>query len=58
VEAGLIVGSNLPNEGCVTTHYTVPNPPENLEAVLPIYFTDESEEFWIEEIRGNTLPGF
>ncbi|MEM1310402.1 MAG: carbon dioxide-concentrating mechanism protein CcmK [Cyanobacteria bacterium P01_C01_bin.70] len=58
MEAGLLAGSDLPNEGCVTTHYTVPNPPENLEAVLPIYFTEESEEFWIEEIRGNRLPGF
>ncbi|NEQ47854.1 MAG: carbon dioxide-concentrating mechanism protein CcmK [Leptolyngbya sp. SIOISBB] len=58
VEAGLIVGSDLPNEGCVTTHYIVPNPPENLEVVLPIDFTEASEEFWIEEIRGNRLPGF
>lgn len=58
VEAGLIVGKDLPNEGCVTTHYIVPNPPENLEVVLPIDFTEASEEFWIEEIRGNRFPGF
>ena len=57
VEAGLIVGSDLPNEGCVTTHYIVPNPPENLEVVLPIDFTEGSEEFWIEEIRGTRILG-
>lgn len=26
-------------------HYTIPNPPENLEAVLPISFTETSEMF-------------
>jgi len=56
VEAGLIVGNDMPNEGTVTTYYIVPNPPENLEAVLPIYFSEESEDFWLEEMRG-ILPG-
>ncbi|MDA0673717.1 MAG: carbon dioxide-concentrating mechanism protein CcmK [Cyanobacteria bacterium] len=51
MEAGLEAGNNMPNYGTVTTHYTVPNPPENLEAVLPIYFSEESEDFWIDEIR-------
>jgi microcompartment protein CcmL/EutN len=55
VEAGLEVGNNMPNNGIVTTHYIVPNPPENVETVLPIAFTEESEEFWIEEIRGNRI---
>ncbi|MBE7381809.1 MAG: carbon dioxide-concentrating mechanism protein CcmK [Leptolyngbya sp. SIO1E4] len=56
VEAGVIVGNNMPNEGTVTAHYIVPNPLENLEAVLPIYFSEESEDHWLEEMRG-ILPG-
>lgn len=56
VEAGIEAGNNMPNEGTVTTYYIVPNPPENLEAVLPIYFSEESEDFWLEEMRG-ILPG-
>ena len=31
--------------GEVVTHYTVPNPPENLESVLPISYTEEVEMF-------------
>ncbi|MFW6359019.1 MAG: carbon dioxide-concentrating mechanism protein CcmK [Chroococcales cyanobacterium] len=31
--------------GQVITHYIVPNPPENLEAILPIDYTEESEPF-------------
>lgn len=56
VEAGLVVGNDMPNEGTVTTYYIVPNPPENLEAVLPIYFSEESQDHWLEEMRG-ILPG-
>ncbi|WP_008314842.1 carbon dioxide-concentrating mechanism protein CcmK [Leptolyngbya sp. PCC 6406] len=56
MEAGLAAGNNMPNYGTVTSHYVVPNPPENLEAVLPIYFTEESEEFWIDEIRALIQP--
>lgn len=56
MEAGLEAGNDMPNNGTVTTHYVVPNPPENLEAVLPIYFTEESEEFWIDEIRALIQP--
>lgn len=52
VEAGIEAANNMPNEGRVTTYYVVPNPPENLEVVLPIYFSEESEDFWLEEIRG------
>jgi microcompartment protein CcmL/EutN len=52
MEAGLEAGNNMPNEGKVTTYYVVPNPPENVETVLPIYFSEESEEFWIDEMRG------
>jgi microcompartment protein CcmL/EutN len=28
------------------THYIVPNPPENVVAVLPIEYTEISEPFW------------
>lgn len=56
VAAGLEAGNNMPNEGKVVAHYIVPNPPENLEAVLPIYFSEESEDYWLEEMRG-ILPG-
>ena len=45
VEAGLIAGNACPGVAEVTSHYIVPNPPENLEAVLPIYFTEASEPF-------------
>lgn len=29
------------------THYTIPNPPENLEAILPIAHTEESLPFQV-----------
>jgi microcompartment protein CcmL/EutN len=31
--------------GKIMTHYTVPNPPENIVAVLPIHYTDQVEAF-------------
>jgi microcompartment protein CcmL/EutN len=33
--------------GEVITHYIVPNPPENVETILPIHFTQKSEPFRI-----------
>ncbi|MGJ3246865.1 MAG: carbon dioxide-concentrating mechanism protein CcmK [Elainellaceae cyanobacterium] len=45
VEAGIEAANRLPYEGKVTTYYIVPNPPENLEAVLPIDYSEECEEF-------------
>lgn len=45
VEAGLAAASQLPELGVVTAHYIVPHPLENIEAVLPISFSDESEPF-------------
>ncbi|NET00590.1 MAG: carbon dioxide-concentrating mechanism protein CcmK [Sphaerospermopsis sp. SIO1G2] len=33
--------------GKVITHYIVPNPPENVETILPIHFTSKSEPFRI-----------
>jgi microcompartment protein CcmL/EutN len=31
--------------GQVMTHYIVPNPPENVESILPIHFTEKSEPY-------------
>ncbi len=31
--------------GEVTTHYTVPNPPDNVVAVLPIEYTEAVEQY-------------
>lgn len=45
VKAGVAAGNQLPNEGIVTTYYIVPNPPENIETVLPINDTEQSEPF-------------
>ncbi len=44
VEAGIAAGEQV-KEGTVITHYIVPNPPENVETILPIHFTEESEAF-------------
>ncbi|MDY7022176.1 MAG: carbon dioxide-concentrating mechanism protein CcmK [Cyanobacteria bacterium J06592_8] len=44
MEAGIRAAENT--LGCtIITHYTIPNPPENLEAVLPIDYTEASEVF-------------
>ena len=45
VEAGIAAANALPGVAEVTTHYIVPNPPENIEAVLPIDYTETSEMF-------------
>lgn len=46
VKAGIEAGSEV-HGGKVITHYIVPNPPENVENVLPIHFTNKSEPFRI-----------
>ncbi|QQE64022.1 cytochrome C biogenesis protein CcmK [Leptolyngbya sp. BL0902] len=45
VAAGLEAASACPGYAEVTTHVIIPNPQENVEAVLPIEFTPESEPF-------------
>ncbi len=47
VEAGIEAGNSLTGEAKVMTYYIIPNPPENLEVVLPIAYTEESERFWV-----------
>jgi microcompartment protein CcmL/EutN len=44
LEAGVEAGGKAYG-GQVVTHYIVPNPPENLEAVLPIAYTESAEPF-------------
>ncbi len=46
MEAGIEAGNNTFG-GEVITYYIVPNPPENIETVLPIHFTRKSEPFRI-----------
>jgi len=45
MEAGLIAANACPGYAEVTTHIIIPNPQDNIEAVLPIEFTPESEPF-------------
>lgn len=44
MEAGIEAGEKVYG-GEVITHYIVPNPPENVVAVLPIDYTEASEPF-------------
>jgi microcompartment protein CcmL/EutN len=46
VEAGIAAGEQA-HGGQVITHYIVPNPPENVEEILPIHFTEKTEPFRI-----------
>jgi carbon dioxide concentrating mechanism protein CcmK len=45
MEAGIAVVDNMPGSAKVESHYIVPNPPENIEAILPIDYTEKSEPF-------------
>ncbi|MBF2005067.1 carbon dioxide-concentrating mechanism protein CcmK [Chlorogloeopsis fritschii PCC 9212] len=46
VEAGIEACEQAQGDGGqLITHYIVPNPPENVESVLPIHFTKKSEPF-------------
>jgi microcompartment protein CcmL/EutN len=44
VAAGVKAGEETPG-GSVVSHYIVPNPPENLESVLPIQYTEKVADF-------------
>jgi microcompartment protein CcmL/EutN len=44
MEAGLAAAANTFG-GEIISHYIVPNPPENVIAILPIAYTDEVAEF-------------
>ncbi|MCG9891225.1 MAG: carbon dioxide-concentrating mechanism protein CcmK [Thermosynechococcaceae cyanobacterium MS004] len=42
--AGIKAADETPG-GSVSSHYLIPNPPENLESVMPIHFTEAVEDF-------------
>ena len=45
VEAGREAANATPPGGKLVSHYIVPNPPENVESVMPIEFTPQVERF-------------
>ncbi|MEM9136514.1 MAG: BMC domain-containing protein [Cyanobacteria bacterium P01_F01_bin.42] len=48
VERSMLAGRQAAEDagnGSVTCHYIVHNPPENVESVLPIHYTDLVEDF-------------
>ena len=47
MEAGLEMVAKLPGDAEVVTHIIIPNPPDNLEAVLPICYAASAEPFRI-----------
>jgi microcompartment protein CcmL/EutN len=44
MEAGIAAAEETYN-GTVITHYMIPNPPDNVETVMPIAYSDEVEPF-------------
>ena len=45
VEAGVAASNATPPGGRLISHYIVPNPPENVESVLPLEFSARVERF-------------
>jgi microcompartment protein CcmL/EutN len=45
MEAGIEAANKMPANGKMVSHYIVPNPPENVEAVLNLSYTDISDQF-------------
>jgi microcompartment protein CcmL/EutN len=46
MEAGVKAANETPGDGgSLSSHYLIPNPPENLESVMPIHFTESVEDF-------------
>lgn len=45
--AGIEAADTTPPGGMLVSHYIVPNPPENVESVLPIEFTSKVQRFWV-----------
>ena len=46
VEAGVLAGEET-KKGAIVSHYIIPNPPDNVESVMPIQYTSESEPFCV-----------
>jgi microcompartment protein CcmL/EutN len=45
MSAGIEAAENIPYNGKVITHYMIPNPPDNVETVMPIAYSDDVEPF-------------
>jgi microcompartment protein CcmL/EutN len=45
IAAGIEAANLTPPGGKLVSHYIVPNPPENVESVMPIEFTSQVERF-------------
>lgn len=45
--AGIEAADTAPPGGMLVSHYIVPNPPENVESVLPLEFTSKVQRFWV-----------
>jgi microcompartment protein CcmL/EutN len=46
VAAGVAAGEAT-KKGAIVSHYIVPHPTDNLDSVMPMQYTSESEEFWV-----------
>jgi microcompartment protein CcmL/EutN len=46
VAAGVIAGEAT-KRGTVVSHYIIPNPPENVDSIMPIHYTEASRDFWV-----------
>jgi microcompartment protein CcmL/EutN len=46
VAAGVLAGEAT-KKGAIVSHYIVPHPTPNLDSVMPMQYTSESEEFWV-----------
>jgi microcompartment protein CcmL/EutN len=44
--AGVLAGEAT-KRGAVVSHYIIPNPPGNVDSVMPIHYTEQSREFWV-----------
>jgi microcompartment protein CcmL/EutN len=46
VAAG-VLACEATKKGALVSHYIVPHPTGNLDSVMPMQYTSESEEFWV-----------
>ena len=46
VAAGIIAGEAT-KRGTIISHYIIPNPPENVDSIMPIHYTEASRDFWV-----------
>jgi microcompartment protein CcmL/EutN len=46
VAAGIIAGEAT-KRGTIISHYIIANPPENVDSIMPIHYTEASRDFWV-----------